>query len=130
MMDRKDRPIYSMVRVRQMTGLTDRQIRYYEEAELIKPRRTRGKQRIFSPSEVERLREIKILLENGLNISMVKEELEFKEHKPLDLPHIDPAITLPGIERGLRSIYPVSNRAQLVNMVVKRRREKERETEK
>jgi MerR family glutamine synthetase transcriptional repressor len=55
--------------------LTARQIRYYEQHELIVPARTSGNQRLFSFNDVERLLEIKSLIEKGVNIAGIKQVL-------------------------------------------------------
>lgn len=64
----------------QLTGLTARQIRYYEENELISPSRTEGKQRMFSLDDVDTLLEIKDLLKSGVNIAGIKQIFEMKQH--------------------------------------------------
>lgn len=48
-----------------LTGLTERQIRYYEEKQLIFPIRTKGGARKFSFEDVERLKEINERLRDG-----------------------------------------------------------------
>ncbi len=62
----------SMSVVSKLTDLTPRQIRYYETHELIKPERTEG-ERLFSLNDLERLLEIKSLLEKGFNIKGIKQ---------------------------------------------------------
>lgn len=59
--------------VMKLTDLTARQIRYYEQHELIVPARTSGNQRLFSFNDVERLLEIKSLIEKGVNIAGIKQ---------------------------------------------------------
>lgn len=55
-----------------MTNLTARQIRYYEDQGLITPARNDGNQRIFSLNDIDRLIEIKTLIDKGLNIAGIK----------------------------------------------------------
>lgn len=62
--------------VTQITQLTARQIRYYEQQGLIQPTRTTGKQRLFSFDEIDQLLQIKELVEKGINIAGVKEMLQ------------------------------------------------------
>lgn len=62
--------------VMKLTDLTARQIRYYEQQELIMPARTSGNQRLFSFHDVERLLEIKTLIEKGVNIVGIKQVLD------------------------------------------------------
>lgn len=59
--------------VMKLTDLTARQIRYYEQHELIQPARTSGNQRLFSFNDVERLLEIKSLIEKGVNIAGIRQ---------------------------------------------------------
>lgn len=59
--------------VMKLTDLTARQIRYYEQQELIKPLRNEGNRRMYSLNDVDWLLEIKDYLDDGLNISGIKE---------------------------------------------------------
>lgn len=130
-MEKQNRPIYSMAIVRQRTGLSDRQIRYYEKMELINPIRTKGNQRIFTEKEINKLHEIKKLLKEGLSITGVKEYFAKKIESPSNL-NISPSeITksLPRSAHGLTSLYPVSNRAELVKLIIDRRKDKTKRSE-
>lgn len=53
--------------VRELTGLTERQIRYYEDCQLIFPDRTPGGIRKFSFEDVEQLKEIHRKLKDGFH---------------------------------------------------------------
>lgn len=77
--DRRSQPLFSIGIVKDLTGLTARQIRYYEEHELIHPARTEGNQRLFSFNDVDRLLEIKELIEKGINLAGIKQVLQLKE---------------------------------------------------
>ncbi|HEY4400294.1 MAG TPA: MerR family transcriptional regulator [Lactobacillaceae bacterium] len=59
--------------VRELTLLTDRQIRYYEQQALITPQRGDGGQRRFSLNDVDRLLEIKDFLDAGDSIKDIQE---------------------------------------------------------
>ncbi|GEP22812.1 MAG: MerR family transcriptional regulator [Lentilactobacillus diolivorans] len=59
--------------VMKLTDLTARQIRYYEQQDLIKPVRNEGNRRMYSLNDIDRLLEIKDYLDDGLNISGIKE---------------------------------------------------------
>ena len=61
--------------VKEKTGLTSRQIRYYHQKGLIFPVRTAGNQRLFSDDDLDRLKKIKALLENGYSIKAVKKKI-------------------------------------------------------
>ncbi len=69
---RRNLPLFPIGIVQRLTDLTARQIRYYEQHELIHPQRTEGNQRLFSFRDVESLLEIKNLIDKGLNIAGIK----------------------------------------------------------
>lgn len=73
--------------VKEMTQLTARQIRYYEEQGLIKPARNDGNQRIFSLNDIERFLEIKQLIDEGVNIAGIKAVFKTKEVNISELPN-------------------------------------------
>lgn len=72
---RRNMALFPIGIVMKLTDLTARQIRYYEQHELIVPARTMGNQRLFSFNDVERLLEIKGLIEKGVNIAGIKQVL-------------------------------------------------------
>ncbi|MEB1809527.1 MAG: MerR family transcriptional regulator [Bacillaceae bacterium] len=76
---RRNMPLFPIGIVKQLTELSARQIRYYEEHGLIYPVRTNGNQRLFSFNDVDKLLEIKTLIEQGINISGIKRILELNE---------------------------------------------------
>lgn len=69
---RRNLALFPIGIVQKLTELTARQIRYYEQHQLIQPARTEGKQRLFSFNDVERLLQIKKLIDQGLNMAGVK----------------------------------------------------------
>ncbi|MFJ7730327.1 MerR family transcriptional regulator [Lysinibacillus sp. NPDC097231] len=69
---RRTMPLLSMSIVMQLTELSARQIRYYEEHHLIEPHRTEGNRRMFSLNDVDTLLEIKDYLEQGMNMAKIK----------------------------------------------------------
>lgn len=62
--------------VKELTKLSPRQIRYYEEQGLVKPVRIEGKHRVYSFNDINRLKEIKPLTDQGLNIAGIKAMLK------------------------------------------------------
>ncbi len=72
---RRNMALFPIGIVMKLTDLTARQIRYYEQHELIIPARTGGNQRLYSFNDVERLLEIKDLIEKGVNIAGIKQVL-------------------------------------------------------
>lgn len=79
--DRRQLPLFSIGTVQKLTGLSARQIRYYEEHELIQPARTEGKQRQFSFFDVERLMLIRQWLDEGHNMAGVKRNFVEQEQR-------------------------------------------------
>lgn len=75
---RRSMPLLSISIVMQLTELTARQIRYYEEHDLIQPHRTEGNQRMFSLNDIDILLEIKDLLEQGINMAGIKKIFAMK----------------------------------------------------
>lgn len=69
---RRSMPLLPISIVMQLTELSARQIRYYEEHHLIQPHRTEGNRRMFSLNDVDKLLEIKDLLEQGVNMAGIK----------------------------------------------------------
>lgn len=74
-------PLFPIGTVMQLTELTARQIRYYEEHELISPARTDGNRRLFSLIDIDRLLEIKDLIDQGINMAGIKQLLLVKEQQ-------------------------------------------------
>lgn len=119
-------PAYPMRVVEQLTGLSGRQIRYYDQMGLVQPRRTMGRQRLYSERDVERLKQVKELFEKGLTVSGIRTLLREQEAKAAA------AAPRPGertvvtrnesrtggpMARQLTSVYPVSNQAELYDVV-------------
>lgn len=76
---RRSMPLFSIGIVMQLTELSARQIRYYEEHQLITPMRTDGNRRVFSLNDIDRLLEIKDLIEQGVNLAGIKKIFTVKE---------------------------------------------------
>jgi MerR family glutamine synthetase transcriptional repressor len=76
---RRSMPLFPIGTVMQLTDLTARQIRYYEEHQLISPARTEGNRRLFSLIDIDRLLEIKDLLDQGVNMAGIKQLFMIKE---------------------------------------------------
>ncbi|WLR52422.1 MerR family transcriptional regulator [Bacillus tianshenii] len=75
---RRNMPLFPIGIVKQLTELSARQIRYYEEHNLINPSRTEGNRRMFSFNDVDTLLEIKDLIEQGVNLAGIKQLFEVK----------------------------------------------------
>lgn len=132
-------PVLSIGVVQELTGLSGRQIRYYEQAGLISPRRTGGRRRLYTRAEVDLLSEIKEYVRQGMTLEAVKELLRAKGKLPADgvaglapgaeaePPSSTAGVDLPGDlaklpaaerltsrMRRLTSLYPVNNQAGLL----------------
>lgn len=59
--------VYPMGVAERVTGLSRRQIRYYESAGLLQPQRTGGGHRLYSDRDVQTLLRIKVLRANGFH---------------------------------------------------------------
>lgn len=81
MADQRDAALYTMCVVRSLTGLSDRQIRYYDRVGLVVPTRTASGRRLYSPAQIETLREVKALLGEGLTVVQVKAAMERRRQR-------------------------------------------------
>ena len=66
---RRNMAVFPIGSVMKLTDLSARQIRYYEDQELIKPDRNEGNRRMYSLNDMDRLLEIKDYISEGLNIA-------------------------------------------------------------
>jgi len=79
----KDKKVITIGVVRELTGLTERQIRYYEERKLIFPSRTSGGSRKYSFTDIELLMEIAEKIEDGVQTFEIRQEM-IREKKKED----------------------------------------------
>lgn len=78
---RRSMSVFPIGTVMKLTDLTARQIRYYEEQELINPERNEGNRRMYSLNDIDVLLEIKDYLSDGINMAGIKRIYELKEIK-------------------------------------------------
>ena len=76
---RRSMPLFPIGPVMQLTELTARQIRYYEEHQLISPARSEGNRRVFSLNDIDKLLEIKELIDQGINMAGIKQLFQVKD---------------------------------------------------
>lgn len=76
---RRAMPLLPISMVMQLTELTARQIRYYEEHKLIQPARSEGNRRMFSLDDVDALLEIRELLDQGINMAGIKKVFDMRQ---------------------------------------------------
>lgn len=108
---RKTMPLLPISIVMQLTDLTARQIRYYEEHELITPARTEGNRRMFSLNDVDVLLEIKDLLDQGINMAGIKKVFAMK-NEPVVAKQGKTDITDDDLRRILREEMQQAQRMQ------------------
>ncbi|RIV29310.1 MerR family transcriptional regulator [Alicyclobacillaceae bacterium I2511] len=89
--ERKQLPLFGIGVVQKLTGLSARQIRYYEQHDLIQPARTDGNQRLFSFHDVERLLLVRDLLDQGYNMVGVKARLSHQGKDVRKVPRQEPS---------------------------------------
>lgn len=115
-------PVYSMGVAERLTGLTARQIRYWEQHGLLAPSRTKGRQRMYSEADILRLKEIKRLMNDGMTLERVKAHYAAREARrttPISespserfVERIPANLSGPG-----RSLYTGANRAELQRLI-------------
>jgi len=67
---RQDEPCYVISVAARLLGMHVQTLRYYERAGLIEPSRSRGNIRLYSAQDIERLREVKRLMDDlGVNLA-------------------------------------------------------------
>ena len=90
---RRSMPLFPIGIVMQLTDLSARQIRYYEEHGLVSPARTEGNRRLFSFNDVDRLLEIKDLIEQGVNLAGIKQIFASRQQQHVETtPSVAPKV--------------------------------------
>jgi DNA-binding transcriptional MerR regulator len=77
----KDKKVITIGIVRELTGLSERQIRYYEERKLIFPERSPGGSRKYSFTDVELLMDIANKIEDGIQTHEIRSEMVREKKK-------------------------------------------------
>ncbi|RYM04590.1 MerR family transcriptional regulator [Sporolactobacillus sp. THM7-7] len=68
----------------ELTGLSERQVRYYEKRKLIFPERSERGNRKYSFADVETLMDIANKMEDGMQTSELRKEMQKKQEKRYD----------------------------------------------
>lgn len=71
--------VYAISVAAQLCGLHPQTLRVYEREGLVDPGRTPGGTRLYSGTDVQRLRDIAALTDTGINVAGVKHILELQE---------------------------------------------------
>ncbi|MGI6037091.1 MAG: MerR family transcriptional regulator [Limnochordia bacterium] len=106
----KNTPVYSIGQVAKLTGLTARQIRYYEQAGLFRAQRSLSNRRLYSTEHVEQLKSIKEMIDKGWTIAGIKNYFAAQRQGSQYLQEQGPLFP----REPLSSLYPVDNQAQLL----------------
>jgi len=76
---RDDEPCFVISVAARMLELHPQTLRYYERAGLIEPHRSKGNRRLYSPSDIDRLRMIiRLVDELGVNLAGVEDILNMR----------------------------------------------------
>ncbi|PTI47749.1 MerR family transcriptional regulator [Staphylococcus succinus] len=114
---RRNMAVFSMSVVTKLSELTARQVRYYETHELIKQERTEGNKRLFSLNDLERLLEIKRLIEKGFNIKGIKQILHNEQdHLSADEQETRKKMIVDATQKSQQEAIPI-NRGDLSRFI-------------
>lgn len=80
----KNKKVISIGTVRELTGLSERQIRYYETRKLVFPHRSKSGIRKYSFQDIETLIEIANHIEEGVWTREIRSEFKKKERMKLN----------------------------------------------
>ena len=73
-------PCYVISVVARMLGVHAQTLRYYERAGIVEPSRSRGRVRLYSNQDIERLRQVRTLMNDlGINLAGVEVILRLNE---------------------------------------------------
>ena len=121
---RSSEPLFLINTVKARSGLSGRQIRYYESKGIICPQRTAGNQRIFSLDDLEMIEKLLDCLAQGMNLEAAARKLK-DEEKQYYRQNLDPPAQTPheaGGAAAVDSLYPVTDAGSLVNLIIQRRK--------
>jgi MerR family transcriptional regulator, heat shock protein HspR len=111
-----ERAVYIISVAAELAGVHPQTLRIYEQKGLVRPHRTRGNTRRYSEADIDRLRRVQRLTQDGVNLAGVKRIIALEEDLRLLRTRIaqleerleDHAIPMPG-EHGGVSIMPISS---------------------
>ncbi|MCM3386955.1 MerR family transcriptional regulator [Ureibacillus chungkukjangi] len=113
---RRSMPLLPISIVMQLTELSARQIRYYEEHDLIQPHRTEGNRRMFSLNDVDTLLDVKDMLEQGVNMAGIKKVFEMRNNPAVQEAKAKEEISDAELRRILREEMINSGRNQKTSL--------------
>lgn len=74
-----DTPVYAISIAAQLSGLHPQTLRQYDRLGLVCPQRAKGRNRLYSPHDIERLREIAELSADGVSLEGIRRVLTLEE---------------------------------------------------
>src|ERR671910_1442349 len=74
-----DQAVYIISVAAELAGVHPQTLRIYEQKGLVRPHRTRGNTRRYSEADIDRLRRVQVLTQNGVNLAGVKRIIELEE---------------------------------------------------
>lgn len=96
---RRSLAVFPIGTVMKLTDLSARQIRYYEEQQLITPERSETNRRMYSLNDVDRLLEIKDYLSEGLTIVAIQKLFNRPHSAPTQVFETHPTLTDEDVRR-------------------------------
>ena len=74
-----DQAVYIISVAAELAGVHPQTLRIYEQKGLVRPHRTRGNTRRYSEADIDRLRRVQRLTQDGVNLAGVKRILAMEE---------------------------------------------------
>ncbi len=74
-------PLYVISIAAKMLGMHEQTLRYYERVGIIRPARSKGRVRLYSQADIERLRQVQRLMDElGVNLAGAEAILRLRQH--------------------------------------------------
>jgi DNA-binding transcriptional MerR regulator len=81
---KRDLPVYTISVASRLTSLPVYTIRWLEAHQLLRPKRTSGRQRLFSDADIEFLTEVADFLAHGVNLAGIRAILYMKREYSIE----------------------------------------------
>lgn len=72
-------PVYTIGAASRLTGIPIWTLRWVEKHGLLRPSRTRGRQRLYTDAELDQLREVRTLMEQKVNLAGIRVILRMRD---------------------------------------------------
>jgi MerR family transcriptional regulator, heat shock protein HspR len=84
-----EQPLYMISVAAELAGMHPQTLRIYERKALVHPQRSAGNTRLYSDADIERLRLIQALTQEGINLAGVVKILQLEQEKERMLDELD-----------------------------------------